>query len=267
MTSNGLSISSGYLHRATQTTPIGPKKLRSGKVLKPEAHDPVRPVAVTNHRNDFNRVQKINDTFNMVAFNLRVTFTALDSIEKKVDRMHDRLKIQVKNFPPFLPGSEERMKFLKNFNTFRKQIDSMTFPPDYDYATKIMADPAVVPGAGDWKIIVGENGPFKTICSKEAHTGPTGLDIPELPEDADKGIIEATIAGMENAKITLKQLRSGLSRDISEIGQLKKQVTQIEDFPESAAEPKSINVQLALANLPGMNLTAEPSNFIDLLDN
>ena len=267
MTVYELSISSGYQNRVTQNTLHGPKKLSSVKGVKPEAHDPAGPVNVTTYKNDLNRIQKINDTFNTVATNIRSTVTALDIIQKKVDRMRNQLKAHIKNYPPFLPGSEERVKFLKSFNTFRKQIDALTFPPEYEFAKRILADPAMVPGAGDWEIILGDNGPHKTIYSKESHTGPTGLDIPELPLNADDVTIEGAIAGMENAKITLKQFSGDLFRDISEIGEFKQQVTPIDDFPDSAAEPKSINVQLALADLPGMRLTALPSNVIDLLDN
>ena len=161
----------------------------------------------------------------------------------------------------------KRVKFLKSFNSFRKQIDALTFPPEYEFAKKILADPAVVPEAGDWEIILGDNGPYKTIYSKESHTGPTGLDIPELPLNADDVTIEAAISGMENAKITLKQFSGDLFRDISEIGELKQQVTPIDDFPDAAAESRSIHVRLALTDLPGMRLTALPSNLIDLLDN
>ena len=268
MTSYEFSISNEYLNRATQTTLSAPKKLRSGKETRPEAHDPVEieSVAATHYKNDFSKIQKINDTFNTVASNIRLTNTALDSIGKKIDQMHDQLNTHVKNFPPFLPGSEERVKFLKSFNTFRKQIDSMTFPPDYEVAKKIMADPAVVPGAGDWEIVVGKNGLQKIIHSKELHTGPTGLDIPALPEDADDSTLETAIVGMENTKTTLKRLKGDLSRNISEIAQFKNRITQMDDLPASSAKPESINVRRALANIPGMSLTTEPSNLIKLLD-
>ena len=269
MTSYESSISIKYLNRATQTTLSVPKKLRSGKETRPEAHNPVEveSVAATHYKNDFRKIQTINDTFNMVASNIRVTDTVLDSIEKKVDRMHDQLKTYVKNFPPFLSGGEERLKFLKSFNTFRKQIDSMTFPPDYDYAKKIMADPAVVPETGDWEIVVGENGLQKIIHSKELHTGPTGLDIPELPENADNSTLETAIVGMEESKAILKQRKADLSRDISEMARFKNQVTGMGNLPASAAEPVSINIRRELAGISGMSLTAIPSQLICLLDN
>ena len=71
--------------------------------------------------------------------------------------MKARLLRIVKNFPPFPPGSEERVKILRSFNLFRKQIDQLTIPPVVRDAMKIMADPALVSEAGDWDFTIGDS--------------------------------------------------------------------------------------------------------------
>jgi len=55
---------------------------------------------------------------------------AIHMAEQAVERMKRSLTRIIKNFPPFPPGSEERIRMLKAYVSFRKQIEAMTIPPE-----------------------------------------------------------------------------------------------------------------------------------------
>jgi len=257
---------SSTLNHVNQTTFPAPRELRTDESKNPTGDKQAESVSVNKIYTEFNKLEGINNTVNQVATNIRIADCTMEVIEKQVSRMHEKLKVHVKNFPPFLPGSEERVKLLRSFNSFRKQIDKMTVPPEYEYAAKIMADPSKNPDAGPWEIIIHENGPFKTIQNKEIHTGSTGLDIPELPENASDDTINEAISRMNHAKEILKRAQVGLVQDIAEIGRFKISLTHQEDIPELTTESKSIEIGQTLAGESGMRLTEATSQLINLLN-
>ncbi len=213
----------------------------------------------------FTKVQTLNATFNSVARNIHTADNAMETIGKEIDKMQEKLETHTKNYPPFLPGSEERVQLLKRFQYFREQIDKMTIPQEPKDAMKIMADPSANPEAGEWEITFGENGPHKTITSKEVHTGPTGLDIPGLPEGATDDEINDIISRIKKSKGILKRARKDLSRDISDIAQLREHIHQQDDMPEFAAEAVSKDAKYALAGKFIKSLTENPTQLTHLL--
>lgn len=222
-------------------------------------------VKISRKNAGFTKIQTLNATFNSVATNIHTADKAMETIEKKIDKMHEKLETHLKNYPPFLPGSEERVQLLKRFQFFRKQIDKLTIPQEPKDAMKIMADPSANPEAGDWEISFGEDGPHKTITSKEVHTGPTGLDIPELPEGATDDVINDVISRIKKSKGILKRARGDLSRDISDIAQLREHINQQDDMLESAAEAVSKDAKHVLAGKFAKSLTENPSQLTHLL--
>jgi hypothetical protein len=222
-------------------------------------------VVVNKRHADFTKVQTLNATFNSVAENLQTADKAMEAIGKEIDKMSGKLETHIKNYPPFLPGSEERMQLLKSFQAFRKQIDEMTIPPDNTDVSKIIADPSVNPEAGGWEISFGENGPHRTITPKEVHTGPTGLNIPELPEGATDDMINDAISKIGNAKEILEKAKADLYKDISDIAQLKIQTNQQDDIKESAVEFVSREAKHALAKGSGMSITEIPGELNNIL--
>jgi len=53
----------------------------------------------------------------------------------------------------------------------------------------------------------------KAIRNQQVHTGPAGLNIPELPEDASDDEIIAALANLEAAQKRLLAKRKALSED------------------------------------------------------
>jgi hypothetical protein len=74
-------------------------------------------------------LQKINDSWNDIAQKKRTHDNILNEMEDYIDRLKAQLERILKNFPPFPPGSEERIQLLRSFAAFRRLIDQLTIPP------------------------------------------------------------------------------------------------------------------------------------------
>ena len=154
---------------------------------------------------------------NLIAATVRGADKAMHKIEEQIDQIKAQLLEQVKHYPPFGKGNEERVKLMKLFSAFRKQIDQLTMPADNYGVMKIMADPSSTNDAGDWDIDLDTQGNHMTLHSQQVHTGPDGLNIPELPGEATDDDIYAAINNLESAHATLGLRRSELASDFEQI--------------------------------------------------
>jgi hypothetical protein len=163
----------------------------------------------------FSKLQASNLGIIEAAKSIRIADRAMEKIKTYIDRMKEELLVNVKNYPPFLAGSKERVELSNNFNAFRKIIDQLTFPPENTAAGKIMAPASSE--SEDRDIVIEHNGFSKTIKSRQVHTGPDGLDIPELSNHATDDDIHLMIKKLGFAKETLIKRRDGLATDSSGI--------------------------------------------------
>jgi len=161
--------------------------------------------------------QSAYSKINMLAATVRGADEAMQKIDEQIEQMKDRLLQHVKHYPPFGQDSQERVKLMKLFSAFRKQIDQLTIPADNYGAMKIMADPATSADAGDWEIEMDAKGNHMTIHSQQVHAGPDGLDIARLPDNASDTEIYAAIRNLESASETLIQRRGELASDFERI--------------------------------------------------
>jgi hypothetical protein len=218
----------------------------------------------------FRDLQAGKNSLNSVAKNIRAADEAMENISETIGRMKSTLEGIVKNYPPFPPGSEERIARLKSLTSLRKQIDQMTIPPE-ENAMKLMADPAIVADAGDWEITTGNNGEYATIYSREVHTGPTGLNIPDLSLDATDQEIYAAIEDLQSAGDALLLKRSGLAEDALMISRFQENdsdiVQQYPSYPQeiTAVEDKSVQIMHALSGDSIKGLTGARSQFAGML--
>jgi len=216
------------------------------------------------------RLETIHSTFNSVARTIRVADENMGKIENYIDRMKGELQRIVKNYPPFPPGSEERVKRLKSINAFRRLINQLTIPPpNEEFAAKIMSDHDVVSKTNYSQKMSGEN--------KLHQTGLERLGIPQLPEGADDEALHAFIEKLGAAREMLGQMRSELAAGASKIAKSYEGETEIAGrYPsygeeiksadtEAEAEIRSSNLSFALAIEPGMTLTEAQSQLLSLL--
>jgi hypothetical protein len=155
---------------------------------------------------------------NSVAATVRGADAVMQKIDKQIDHMKNQLLEHVKHYPPYDKASAERIRLLKQFIGFRKQIDQLTFPPDNYGAMKIMADPSRNSDAGNWEIELDNNDANQTtIHSRQVHSGPEGLNIHKLPDEAGDDEIYAAIENLDSAKEILSHRRDALSLDFQNI--------------------------------------------------
>jgi hypothetical protein len=222
-------------------------------------------------RLDIENLETIHARFNSVARTIRITDENIGKIENYIDRMKAELRSIVKSYPPFPPGSEERVKRLKSINAFRRLINQLTIPPpseesvakfmpNYDFVSKT-ADTQKMPG-------------------RKNHHQPESerLDIPQLPELADDEKIYAFTDNLDAASKLLRQNRSDLAKYAVEIGEsYRREVEGVGIFPshgeeivsadmEPEAELRSSDLSYTLTVQPGMTLTEAQSQLLSLLN-
>ncbi|NNF99203.1 MAG: hypothetical protein HKM93_07480 [Desulfobacteraceae bacterium] len=182
-----------------------------------ELHPPTEDDTVELHANNsdyaIRKLEEVNTVLSKVAGSIRSTDDTMENIDQHLKKMKSDLVEIIKLFPPFPPGSEERVKNLKHFSTLRRQIDALAFEPPDEGAREIMGDSkqgAPVVTFGDKEIQIG-------IRRQPVHTGPGALNIPELPHTADNDQIHDTLDRLDNAIELLGQRRTELAEDVEKI--------------------------------------------------
>ena len=247
-------------HRlSTDKITMSPKDGLRGSTEPPEGHFGV------------DKLETIHSRFNSVARTIRVADENMGKIENYIDRMKAELQRIIKNYPPFPPGSEERVQRLKSVNAFKRLIDQLTIPPpNEEFAAKTVPDHDVVSKTNNSQKMPGEN--------KLHQTGPEGLGIPQLPEGADDEEVHAFIEKLDAAREMLRQMRSELATDGAKIAESYEGETEVAGiYPsygeeiksadtEAEAEIRSSDLSYALAIEPGMTLTEAQSQLLSLLN-
>ena len=141
--------------------PTGPQEGNGGKTVQ-EIGNLLGKDSLSQNFPMWSELQKINDSLNEVAQKKRTDDKILKGVENYVDRMKAELERILKNFPPFPPGSEDRIKLLRGYVGFRKLIDELTIPPPKESAvvvetSKVLASADSVPSANQPADIVPEN--------------------------------------------------------------------------------------------------------------
>ena len=75
-------------------------------------------------------LQQFNAEFNAVVKSIRIADKAMGEIETNIEQMESEVEMFLKQYPPYPPGSEDRIRYLSRFAMLRKQIDQLTIPPD-----------------------------------------------------------------------------------------------------------------------------------------
>lgn len=64
-----------------------------------------------------------------VAQTVREVAGALERAQEIVGAMREQVQVLIKNYPPFPPGSEQRLQYLNSISTLRQQLEAMNIPP------------------------------------------------------------------------------------------------------------------------------------------
>ncbi|NTW65164.1 MAG: hypothetical protein HGB21_02450 [Nitrospirae bacterium] len=223
------------------------RQTNAGKDIGTPKNDPVPLQKHDGSRAALGERQTINASLNNAAMSIRTADRTMQTIGGHISSMRAQLDIIVKHYPPFLTTSPERVRALRSFSAFRREIDAMTLPPRNDGAAKIMADPAVFPQAGNQTIAVGMGG-AGTLQGQQVHTGPSGLNIPALTDTATDAEVNAAIKSLDAAQTTLGLRRAGLSSDAANL-------LPPGTFTDRAAEQTSVTVGKSIAQEPSQGVT------------
>lgn len=97
-------------------------------------------VSLSNEAVDVANIQKAKNSLNDTAKNIRQADQAMQMInEVYIEQMKASLNAIRKQYPPFPPGSEERISYLRSFNAFRKMIDQLSFNTVDNGAATVLA--------------------------------------------------------------------------------------------------------------------------------
>jgi hypothetical protein len=222
-------------------------------------------------RFEIEKLETIYARFNSVARTIRITDENMGKIENYIDRMKTELQRIVKSYPPFPPGSEERVKRLKSINAFRRLIDQLTIPPPNEvFAAKIVPGHDGVSEANDSQRVISETNHYQTK--------PEGFDIPQLPEDANDEKVYTFRQKLDEAGEILRQNRSDLVKYVAEMGEsYRQEVEGVGLFRsygeeiksadmESEAELRSSDLSYTLTIEADVTLTEAQSQLLSLLN-
>lgn len=98
-------------------------------------------VSLSNEAVDVANIQEAKNSLNDTAKSIRKADQAMQMInDVYIEQMKASLNAIRKQYPPFPPGSEERISYLRSFNGFRQIIDRLSFKTEDNGAAAILAE-------------------------------------------------------------------------------------------------------------------------------
>ncbi|MBI5063910.1 MAG: hypothetical protein HZB87_10735 [Desulfatitalea sp.] len=210
---NVAAVSATNASKETRYSPsVVPPK--TAQIIKNE--DAQAVPAVTTPSTDrilINELEGANEEIRVVARQIREVDHTMEVISQNLEKMSASLEIIVKNYPPYLQDSKERVTALRQFVGLRQMIDQLTFPPPDDSPAKILGDSKQFAAAGDWELSVGKGHTPVTIRHQPVHSGADGLDLPELMIDSPDPSVHKALSQMAKSHEVLRQRRFAFAED------------------------------------------------------
>jgi hypothetical protein len=160
-------------------------------------------------------LQKFNAGFNAVVKSIRIADQAMAEIDVNVEQMESEVEMFLKQYPPYPPGSEDRVNYLNRFALLRKQIDQLTVPPDA--GAKYIIGTSGAPQTKEWEVEIGGQKTGQTIRRQPVHTGRDGLGLPDISADSSDEQVAAMQKALSQARQTIQQRRSQLAEDAGRV--------------------------------------------------
>lgn len=135
------------------------------------------------------KIGNIGDLLISTAKNVRQTNEALSTGAELIDKMKSQLEKIVKQYPPFLQDSKERMDLLKGYSGLQKEITSLMVPqppaPIYEKVHHL----------------------WENLFSGQSHT----IQVPQIPSDVPDSHVKAVVKQLDSLKnqVTLVQEAMG----------------------------------------------------------
>lgn len=160
-------------------------------------------------------LQQFNAEFNAVVKSIRIADKAMGEIETNIEQMESEVEMFLKQYPPYPPGSEDRIKYLSRFAMLRKQIDQLTIPPDTGARNIIGRSPSG--SSRDWEIEIAGSKIGQTIRHQPVHTGKEGLALPEISVHATDEQVSGLHKALGSARLQINKRRNELAEDAIQV--------------------------------------------------
>lgn len=222
--------------------------------LNPFRHETDR---YQNRIGRFDRMESRMSEQNQVAMTVRAADATMQQIGIRIHHMEDALDKLVKQYPPYPPGSEERIALLRKVNTFRKQIEELTFPPPKDENTTQRSIPDSNAGLKNGAPTMensGDGGYGYPLHSIAGNFGSPQSAIPQLAEDAPDGEIRASLVRLRHTGSLIHRQRNDLRTEASSFFNAKNALND-----NQVAEFKSLFIGKHLSRYPDADITSTPS--------
>lgn len=195
--------------------------------------------------------------YNMIARNIRLADKVMDKALDYIEKMKEQLETLLKNYPPFPPGSEERVQILKSIQTFRKQIDQLTIPPPQNTSEMRTLSAHPVDPLPDNQALIENNIKKLGSFGQQVKAGIEGLNIPELSESSEDIDLYTALKDLDSAAKDFIELKERLKKNASEVFTSLPTLQNLrstggeynpEEISEKDAELKSIELKMTLSS-------------------
>jgi hypothetical protein len=160
-----------------------------------------------------NNFRYFHQRINTVAKSIHADDKGLRDIRNLLNKAERKLQKIVKTYPPFPAGSEERVKLLRSFNSYRIMIDRLTIPPvKNDYLPNIAIQPKIFTEASP--------SPENDIDPEQILAPKEDLSILGLPNNATDKEIHAVLDQIRDAKMAIVEKREGVFAKAARIKQM-----------------------------------------------
>ena len=174
---------------------------------------------LSQDRIQFNKLEATNSKIQLIAQQIRQVNESMETIDSHLSEMRAKLEHIVKIYPPYPPGSTERIEALHQFSALRKMIDQMTRSVGDDGMTNIPSAADGRAGGADLVAPSGEN--EQNLGRQPLQTGQDGLDIPDISANASDAQIsdalDRTIAAQTTFQARHQSFIAEANRIISEV--------------------------------------------------
>lgn len=160
----------------------------------------------SNERIMYSKVQGANTAAYEIIQGIRAVDETMQQIGHHLNGMKQSVETILKNYPPFLTESHDRVAQLRQFSALRKMIDQLTIPPkEDDSPAVILGDHQKHAAAGDWEYLPAAGMQKLVVRQQQVHSGEQGLNLPDLAVDAsDEDLADA----MESLSLASEKLVS-----------------------------------------------------------
>jgi hypothetical protein len=166
-------------------------------------------------RIQLNKLEATISRSQQVVQHIRQVNQSMETIDSYLSEMRTKLERIVKIYPPYPPGSTERIEALRQFSALRKMIDQMTRSVGDDNMTNILSD---TDGSADAAGLEAQSVESKrSIDRQPLYLGQNGLDIPDISVNASDEKISGALKKTIAAQITLQARHRSFIADANRI--------------------------------------------------